>query len=68
MKLPVTAGMSIALITLNINITVPPRVALAPNRVTQSLRDAVTRSRGVLRRCGYKAQHLALSLKEKIRA
>ena len=70
MKIPFSV--SVALITVNISLPpVTARSTTAPSlrdRVTQSLRDRVTKSRGVARRLKYRAQHCALTLKEKFHA
>lgn len=70
MKLPL--GLSIALITINITLpSMTERTASTQslsNRVTSSLRDAVTRVRGAAQRLKYRAAHAALTLKEKLHA
>ena len=61
MKIPFAISVSL----LSINITLPPRQVSVDtpslhNRVTQSLRDAVTRSRGAVRRANARAKHCVL--------
>lgn len=55
---------------ISISITLPPLTRATPAslsaQVTSSLRDSVTKARGVARRLKYRAQHAVLTLKEKI--